>query len=47
MAAVREGGLDIAAVEISLDGGMIRLSNAQGLDARGAKDEFENWASRL
>ena len=47
MAAVRDGGLEIASVEISLDGRTIRFSNAQAASANGDKDEFSKWADRL
>lgn len=43
MAAVSEGGLDIASVEISPDG-TIRLSSTHALASH---DEFEQWQDRL
>lgn len=44
MAAVSEGGLDIASVEISPDG-TIRLSSSTHVVA--SHDEFEQWQDRL
>ena len=45
MAAVREGGLEIASVEIAVDG-TIRLASAPATPER-PKDEFERWEDRL
>ncbi len=43
MAAVSEGGLNIASVEISPDG-TIRLSSTHAVASH---DEFEQWQDRL